>query len=157
MESNPVVDARLEQEAAARAAAAYRYPYRVVCVFEDIENSDFPIVRDMKSYCDGNNVSFVARQYNVDKYEEDMPIKRLPAFHIYYKTYIFETHYYDTNPVYKVQLVIWAFQDEEREKERARVRRQERWDAFKEFFSLERFKRKPALDPEASLRHKDRL
>lgn len=151
--SNPVVDARLEQEAAARAAASYRYPYRVVCVFLDTENSDFPIVNEVKSYCDSNNVTFYARQYDIDKYEEDMAIKRLPAFHIYHKKYVFETHYYDMNPVYKIQLIVWAFQDEERERERARVRRQERWDAFKELFNFDRFKRKPALDLDASLRH----
>jgi hypothetical protein len=153
MESNPVVDAQVEAETRRRAAAAYRYPYRVVCVFLDAENSDFPIIQDVKAYCDVNNVTFFARQYNAEKYEEDVAIFRLPAFHIYHKKHVFETHYYDTNPVYKIQLVIWAYRDEERDRERARVRRQERWEAFKALFALERFKRRPALDLDASLRH----
>ncbi len=99
----------------------------------------------------------MARQYDFEKYNDDMFIKRLPAFHIYHKKWIYETHHYDENPVHKVQLVVWAFQDSEKEKARRKQRRKEKWDStvasFQEFFSLDWMKKKPALDPNASLSH----
>lgn len=143
--SNPIVDAR----ARARAAEAYRYPYTVVCVFEDKEDFTLPIILEVKSYCDENNITFTSRRYNCDKYEEDREdVYRLPAFHIYHKKTYHETHHYDTDPVHKIQLVIWNYQDKEVRKQELRARRQEQWKKFTSLFSL---KKKPILDPSRSL------
>jgi hypothetical protein len=61
------------------------------------------------------------------------------------------------DPIHTIQVKVWAFEDEEMAKERARQRRQERWDtaveSVKAFFSLDRFRPKPALDLDASLSH----
>jgi hypothetical protein len=158
MQANPIVEKQKEEEAIQRAKAAYRYPFRVVCVYENSENNDFPIIRDVRDYCNKNNLIFSARQYDHERFEEDICVNRLPAFHIFYKKYIDETTYYDKDPIHLIQVKVWAFQDEERAKERARQRRQERWDSMKESlkttFSLNRFKKKPALDLDASLSHK---
>ena len=155
MQPNPLVEKQQREEAERRAAAAYRYPYRIVCVAENYENSDFPVTRAVRDFCANNHLTYAMRQYDVDRHKEDMYIHRLPAFHVYYKGYVQETHYYDTDPVYKIQLVVWAYQDELCAKERALIRRQQRWEAFQSsvqgFFSLDRFKRKPALDPSMSL------
>ncbi len=160
MQSNPIVEQQQAEEQERRRKEAFRYPYHIVCVYLDEESNDFPIIHEVREYCKKNNLTFMNRQYDVDKYEEDMAIRRLPAFHIYHKKYVYETHYYDMDPAYKIQLVIWAYQDREREKEKARQKRKERWDSFVESvqsaFSLERFKKKPALDLEASL-HKNRM
>lgn len=158
MNSNPIVEKQQQLEAEEKAKQAFRYPYHIVCVFEDSYNNDFPIILEVRDYCNKNNLTFSARQYDYEKHGDDMFIFRLPAFHIYYKKGYQETEHYDTNPVLKIQNLIWAYQDEMRAKERRRIRRQERWDSFKEgvqsTFSLERFKKKPALDPSASLSHK---
>lgn len=149
MLTNPLADSKpLPRE-------MVRYPYRIVCVYEDSDNNDFPIIRDVRAYCAENGFVFVNRQYDIDKYSEDMNIHRLPAFHVYLKGCVQETHYYDQDPVYKIQIISWAYQDELRAKERARLRRQERWDALTEtLYSIaDMFRRKPALDRESSLSH----
>ena len=157
MNSNPIVDQLQAAEEERRRHEEFRYPYHIVGVYLDEDSNDFPILKEVRDYCKENHLTYMMRQYDADKYQEDIEIHRLPAFHIYHKKYVYETHYYDKDPVYKIQLVIWAYQDREREKERARQRRQEQWDTFMEsvqsVFSLERFKKKPALDLEASLRH----
>lgn len=154
MESNPIVDRQKEAEEEYRKQKAFRYPFRIHCVYLPEDGYDFPIFYEVKQYCEQNNLTFCARPYDLDKYSEDIFIHRLLAFHIYYKGYVQETHYYDNNPVHKIQLVVWAYQDIEKEKAKARQRRQERWDKFKEgwntVFSLDHFKRKPALNLEAS-------
>lgn len=155
MQSNPVVDRAREAEEEHRRKVNYRYPFRICCVYASEDGCDFPIFHEVKTYCEANNLTFYAREYNYEKYSEDLFIKRLLAFHIYYKGYVQETHYYDTDPVHKIQVVVWAYQDVEREKARARQKRQEQWEKWKEgwnnIFTLDHFKRKPALDKEASL------
>lgn len=150
---NPIVEQQQHDRKERDAQEAFRYPFRIICVYENAKNSDFPIIHDVRNFCSQNHLTFLSRQYDVDKYKEDMFIERLPAFHVYVKTFVQETHYYDLDPVYKIQLFLWAFQDEERAKERAKIRRQERWNEFVEMFSLERFKRRPALDLDRSLSH----
>jgi hypothetical protein len=156
--SNPMVDRQREAEEEHRQKQAFRYPFRICCVYLPDDGCDFPIFYEVKTYCEKNNLTFYSREYNYEKYGEDMFVKRTLAFHIYYKGYVQETHYYDNDPVHKIQLVVWAYQDVEREKARARQRRQEKWDKFKEswntIFSLDHFKKKPALDPENSQNHK---
>lgn len=155
MESNPIVEKLQQEEAAAKAKAAFRYPFQIVYVYMDSENRDFPIYREVKEYCANNNLPFSTREYDHEKHSDDMFVKRLPAFHIYYKKGWQDTEYYDTNPVHKIQVLVWAYQDEERKKERLKIRRQEQWATFKEnfnaVFTLDHFKRKPQLDKEASL------
>jgi hypothetical protein len=154
MNSNPLVERQREAENEYRRKKDFRYPFRICCVYMPEDGHDFPIFHEVKRYCDQNNLTFSGRPYDHETYEEDMSVKRTLAFHIYYKGYVQETQYYDTDPVHKIQVILWAYQDEEREKARKRQRRQERWDAMKEtwntIFTLDHFKRKPALDPEAS-------
>lgn len=144
----------MKEEAELRARESFRYPFHIVCVFEDSENNDFPIIHEVRAYCMENHLTFMARQYNCDRYPEDMSVNRLPAFHIVYKKDVLETHYYDTDPVHKTQIVVWAYEDEMRAKERARLRRQERWNNFIGMFRFDRFKKKPALELELSLSHR---
>lgn len=156
--NNPIVEKQLKDEAETRAKESFRYPFHIVCVFEDSDNNDFPIIHEVRAYCAENHLTFIARQYNYEKYPEDIMIARLPAFHIVYKKSVIETHYFDTDPVHKAQIVVWAYDDEMRAKERVRLRRQERWNNFiesvRQTFNLDRLKKKPALDLELSLSHK---
>lgn len=130
-----------------------RYPFQMMCVFHPEDGYDFPIVADVKRHCEETNIPFVVRGYAPYEREEDMALQRLPAFHVLYKGYIQETRYFDTGPIPTLQRLVWAYEDEQKAKERARLRRLERWESFKSVFSLERFKRKPALDRSASLSH----
>lgn len=154
MESNPIVDRQIAAEEEYRKRLAFRYPFRIQCIYLPEDGHDFPVFHEVKKYCEENNLTFIAREYDHERYQEDIAIKRLLAFHIYYKGYVQETHYYDEDPVHKIQLVVWAYQDVEKEKAKALQRRQERWDKFKEslnnIFTLDHFKRKPALDRDAS-------
>jgi hypothetical protein len=157
MQSNPIVEKQQKEEQERRVREGFRYPFKIACVYEDKENSDFPIIREVKDYCDQNNLTFLARQYDTDKYGDDILIKRLPAFHIYYKNYIDGTEYYNSDPIRKIQILVWAYQDEMREKERRRIHRQEQWNTIvegvKSVLSLEWLKKKAALVPEDSLSH----
>lgn len=152
--SNPMVDVLREQELERRAKETFRYPYRVVCVYLDRENSDFPVITDTRSYCIKHNVVFTARQYDSETYPDDVFINRLPAFHFYYKRGHIGIHHYDQNPIFKLQCEIWEYIDKQRAKERAKQKRQETWNtvmaAMKSAFD---FKRKSNLDLDASLRH----
>ncbi len=158
MQSNPIVEKQEADERERREKEAFRYPFHICCVFMDSENNDFPVIIDVRDYCKKNNLTFKARQYDIDKFQEDTNIQRLPAFHIYYRKEFYETHYYNTDPIHKIQIVVWAFEDREREKEKLRQKRREQWNSMivslKTAFSLDHFKKKPALDLEASL-HKD--
>ena len=157
MQSNPIVEREREAEEEHRKQKAFRYPFKVCCIYLPEDGTDFPIFYEVKKYCEQNNLTFYSREYSYGSYSEDMFVKRTLAFHIYYKGYVQETHYYDTDPIHKIQLVIWAYQDEEREKAKRRQRRQEQWNTFKEtwnnIFTLDHFKRKPHLDRDASLTH----
>lgn len=157
MQSNPIVEKHQQAEDEHKARESFRYPFRIVCIYHSSEDSDFPVVRDVREYCLKNNLIFLSRQYDIDKYEEDMDIHRLPAFHMYHKGYVQERQYYDTDPIHKIQLLVWAYQDVERAKERAKMKRQERWtslgETIRSIFSLDRFKKKPALDLDQSLSH----
>lgn len=160
MQSNPIVEKQKEVEEEQKRKDAFRYPFRIVCVYRAKDGWDFPIFHEVKKHCHENHLTFSAREYNVDKFPEDADIFKLLAFHIYSKEDVIETHYFDTNPVHKIQLVVWAYEDLEREKAKARQRRQEQWDAFKQnvhgILSFNPFKRKTALNLEAS-QSKDRL
>jgi hypothetical protein len=155
MQSNPLAEQVQAEMAAQKAKDAYRYPFHVVCVYSEVESYDFPIVHEVRNYCAENHLTFMARPYNADTYADDMPVNRLPAFHVSYKGCVQSTHYYDQDPVHKLNILRWAYDDEQRAKERTRLRRQQHWDAFKEsvtgMFSLDRFRPKPALDPTANL------
>ena len=153
MQSNPIAEQIQAEKAAQRAKDAYRYPYHVVCVYFEPDSYDFPIVHEVRDYCNENHLTFMVRAYDSEKYSDDMFIHRLPAFHIFYKGYVQETHHYDQNPTHKLNILRWAYDDEQRAKERARIRRQERWESFKDFFSLDRFRPKPNLDPTNNLTH----
>lgn len=150
MQSNPIIEKQEKLEAEQRARERFRYPYRVVCVYLDTYNSDFPIIHEVRDHCNQNSMIFTARAFDSDRYTEDEYVKRLPAFHVYYNGGIYETLYFDIDPVHKLKLIIWAYEDELLAKEKARIRRQERWEAFKSMFS---FKKKTVLDLDMSLRH----
>lgn len=153
MQSNPMVDKLREEELERRAKESFRYPFQVTCVFLDKDNSDFPIIKEVRNYCMKHNIVFTARQYDSEQNGDDMYIFRLPAFHIYYKRGYVETHHFDQNPVYKVQCEIWDYIDKQNAKERSKQKRQEKWNSFvgslKSAFD---FKRKSNLNLEASLR-----
>ena len=85
MQSNPIVEKQKEEEAIQRAKEAYRYPYHIVCVYLDADNNDFPIILEVRDYCNKANLTFTARQYDYEKNPDDIFVHRLPAFHIYYK------------------------------------------------------------------------
>ena len=157
MQSNPVLDKQEQLRAEQRAKERFRYPYRVTCIFMDEDHDDFPIIHDVRAHCNENNITFSARQYNCDRFEEDREIRRLPAFIVYYKREVHDILYFDLDPVHKIKLVIWAYEDELLAKEKARIRRQEQWECVKAFFSVERFKRKSKLDVDMSLRKTDLL
>lgn len=145
---NPLADVIAQR----KRDAAFRYPFRVVCVFEDAETSDFPIITAVREHCAANALVYGTRQYNPDTHPEDIPVSRLPAFHVWYKGSVQDTYYHDTDPVYALQRLVWAYEDELRAIERARIRRQQRWDAFVDTVrSAFVFKRKRALDPDRSL------
>ena len=154
MNSNPIVEREKQAEEEYRKQKAFRYPYQICCVYLPGDGHDFPIFHEVKKYCDENNLTFYAREYDCQKYVDDIAVKKVLAFHILYKGYAQETHYFDNDPIHKIQLFIWAYQDVEREKARVRQKRREQWDRFKESFSeiftMDHFRRKPALDLEAS-------
>lgn len=155
MQSNPVFEKQEQLRAEQRAKERFRYPYRVSCVFMDEDHYDFPIIHDVRAHCNEINVTFSGRRYNTDLYQEDYEIRRLPAFIVYYKKEVHDIIYYDLDPVHKINLVIWAYEDELVAKEKRRIRRQEQWESVKNFFSLERFKTKPKLDVNMSLHKTD--
>lgn len=157
MDSNPIVEKQLQLEKERRKQEDFRYPYRIVCVYLDSDNNDFPIIFEVRDYCNKNNLIFSARQYDYEKYEHDMFIKRLPAFQIYNKKDYQCCQYYDTNPVYEIQKFVWEYQDMIRKQQKRREKREKQWNTFvdtlKNTINLKNFKRKPKLDPSECLSH----
>lgn len=155
MYTNAIVQQQIDEEKEKRVKAAYRYPYRVVCAYLDSENRDFPIVQEVRDYCNKNNLIFTARQYDHEKFQDDIFVNRLPAFHLFYKDGHNDIFYYDTNPIHQLQVYVWKYQDKQKAKEKAKKKREEKWSTLveniKSVFSLDRFKPKPALDLDACL------
>ena len=90
--SNPIVDRMRAAEEEHKQKKAFRYPFRICCVYLAEDGCDFPIFHEVKTYCEQNNLTFYAREYDHEKYEEDMFVKRLLAFHIFYKGYVCKKH-----------------------------------------------------------------
>lgn len=146
---NPIAEQNIQRDAEKRKQEDFRYPFRVVCVFLDSNNNDFPIINEVQDYCKNHNLIFSARKYDTDRHDVDVQINRLPAFHIYDKKYHQETQYFDTNPVHMIQKHVWAYEDKLRAQERRRKEHQEQWNKFMAMFTLP--KRRSLLNLEASL------
>lgn len=152
MYTNVIVERQQEELRKEREREAFRYPFKITCVYQNSQNNDFPIIHSVRNHCNENNLIFTARQYDIDRFEEDADIKRLPAFHIYYKGYHDDIYYFDNDPIHQIQVVIWAYEDEQKEKERRKQRRIEQWNNFKEgVTSIFKRDKRTALDLEASL------
>lgn len=149
MYSNPIVERQKQEEEEQRKKDAFRYPYKVCCVYRNSEN-DFPIIHEVRAHCHTNHVVFTGREYDVDKFEEDSWICRLPAFHLYYNNGHIDITYFDTDPVRAIQKEIWDYEDKLRAKEKRKQQRAEQWKAVKERM-IGLFKRKSRLDLDASL------
>lgn len=103
-------------------------PFRIVCVFEEYEGYDFPILQNVREYALQNKMVFSGRPYNYKKYKEDERIERLPAFHLYYNGGIDETYSFDKNPIAGFQKILYRYEENSKKKELLQQARKARLD-----------------------------
>jgi hypothetical protein len=124
----------------------FRHPFKICCVlFHDVL-SQTPRFNEVRDFCDANNITLYSRDYNPEKYEEDVLIFRLPAFLIYdTKSVAQRTVHYDEFPVEKIK----AHLDRHVAAARAKREREADWESamnkMKNLFVFS-FKKKTKLE-----------
>jgi hypothetical protein len=114
---NPVLLRQQEIDDERRRRESYRFPVRIHYVYHNIERQD-PNDNNVvliRNFCKENSIYFLAREYNIDKYEEDcLYIRRLPAFQVYYDHAWDSTCYYPLSAISIAKNLIVEFETKER-------------------------------------------
>jgi hypothetical protein len=105
-------------------------PITILCTINDDSYLENREVERIRGYCVNNNLGFRAREYNIDRYYEDIFVKRFPTFHIYYKGTFSESCDFTDEPLFKIKERIEEWENEEKEK----ARRKEQWDRKKKMW-----------------------
>lgn len=147
--ANDLVDIRDRRRRVQRAMEDFRFPFKVCCVLRyDIPEANEGFA-EVHSFCDEMKVIFYSRAYAIDRYEEDMCIRRLPCYMIYAGGYVQKTIPWDEHPIPKIQAHLRRYlESETRTRERASLW-ETRFNRIRSFFKVPSFKRKTWLEHEA--------
>lgn len=144
--ANELVDIRSRRMRIQRAMEDFRYPFKVCCVVRyDIPeaNEGFTAVQ---SFCADTKIIFYSRSYNIDKYEEDMFIPRLPCYLLYAGGYVQKSIPWNEHPIPKIQAHLRRYLEQEQRKRESAAAWETRMNRIRSFFRLPSFKRKPKLE-----------
>ena len=114
---NPIVQRQQQIEEERRAREDFRFPVRIHYVYSPHErqNPDDVDVILIRDFCKKNNIYFLARTYDMDKYEEDCNyIRRLPAFQVYYDYSWDSTCYYPLSAIAIAKKLIVEYEQKQR-------------------------------------------
>lgn len=114
---NPILVRQEQIEQERKRSESFRFPIRIHYVYPfhdrpDPNNRDVAMIRD---FCRRNNIHFLARAYDMEKYKEDCDsIERLPAYQIYYKYDWDSVCYYPLSAVSIVKKLIVEHEEKQR-------------------------------------------
>jgi hypothetical protein len=146
---NDLVDIRDRRARVQRALEDFRFPFKVCCVMRyDLPEANEGFT-DVHAFCDEAKVIFYSRGYNIDRYEEDMYIPRLPCYLIYAGGYVQKTIPWNDHPIPKIQAHLRRYLEKETRKREQADRWRQRFQRLRNWFSLPSFKRKSRLEHEA--------
>ena len=117
MEISPVLIRQKQIEDERRRRESYRFPVRIHYVYnpherQDPNDTDVVLIRD---FCKKNSLYFLAREYDMEKYEEDCNyIQRLPAFQVYYDYAWDSTCYYPLSAISIAKKLIVEYEQKQR-------------------------------------------
>lgn len=144
--ANDLVEIRDRRARVQRALEDFRFPFKVCCVVRyDIPEANEGFA-EVHSFCDTHKVIFYSRGYNIDRYDEDMFIPRLPCYLIYAGGYVQKTIPWNENPIPKIQAHLRRYLESETRKRERLALWETRLNRLRSFFKLPSFKRKPKLE-----------
>ena len=114
---NPILQQQRRIEDDRNAKETFRFPVRIHYVFNPNESqnpkdTDVVFIRD---FCTKNSIYFLARSYDMNKYEDDcLYISRLPAFQLYYDHSWDSTCYYPLSAVSIAKKLIVEYEQKQR-------------------------------------------
>jgi hypothetical protein len=106
------------------------YPYKIVCVTNSFENRNTESIKKIHNFCNENKLACHTRKYNLNDYNEDYEIKKLPAFHIYFKNHNINTIYYDNHPIPKIKKELDIFEKKEKIIKLNNLDKNKEWNKF---------------------------
>lgn len=137
MEISPVLLRQQEIDEERRRRESYRFPVRIHYVYHKLERQDpnDPNVVLVRDFCAKNSIYFLAREYDMDKREEDcLYIRRLPAFQVYYDHAWDSTCYYPLSAISIAKKLIVEYEQKQRNVHDWGKRRKRFIDFFRELF-----------------------
>lgn len=151
---NRIVEACAATRAVQRAHEDFRFPFKVCCVLRyDILEANEGFA-EVHSFCDAARVVFYSRGYNIDRYDEDMFIPRLPCYLIYAGGYVQKTIPWNEHPIPKIRAHLNRYLEEQRKQREKAAMWETRMNRLRSFFTMPSFKRKPKLEHAAPERRK---
>lgn len=134
---NPLLEHQRKLEEDRIARESFRFPVRIHYVYNPRErqNPNDPDVALIREFCKKNSLSFVAREYDMDKYKEDCDqICRLPAFQIYYDLSWDSVCYYPLSAISIAKKLIVEYELKQRHVHDWGKRRNRFMEFFRELF-----------------------
>lgn len=151
---NQLVESKAANRAQQRAQEDFRYPFKICCVLRyDIPEANEGFA-EVFSFCESNAIPFYSRHYDINRYEEDVYIARLPCYFITVAGYVQRQIHWDEHPIPKIQAHLNRYLEEERKKRERAAMWETRMNRVRAFFTLPSFKRKPKLEHAAPERRK---
>lgn len=130
MNSNPIHNTSIQVKS--------YLPFTICCVVGSLEDEkEIEELFQIKTFCDDNNVKFISREFDAQKYDEDcLYIKTLPSFHIYDKKKITQGLFTLTDePIEKIKEQISKYKMVEEEEKRKQEIWSQRFESVKGLFS----------------------
>ncbi len=100
-------------------------PIAILCTINDDRHLENKQVERIRAYCVNNEIGFRIREYDIDRYQEDIFVKRSPTFHIYYKGTYSESVDMTEEPLFKIKERIAEW----KQGQLAKARRKAEWEA----------------------------
>ena len=114
---NPILVEQREAEEDRARREAFRFPVRIHYVYHPRNIPDFndPDIQLIRDFCKKNSLYFLAREYDMEKYDEDCNyIRRLPAFQVYYDYSWDSTCYYPLSAIAIAKKLIVEYESKQR-------------------------------------------
>lgn len=103
------------------------------CIVYDLTDANEPTIREIRDYCQKENIIYSTRRFNSNKYSNDRYyIRELPAFHIFINDGYKRTFYPNTRPYQHIQEVVKEYKDRI---ERTKKRKEERKKFYDNFYN----------------------
>ena len=144
--SNELIDNQVARQQQQWREEDYRHPFKVCCVLYSDVLSQNPRFNEVREFCELKHITLYSRDYQPEKYAEDVLLFRLPAYLIYDATSVVQrTVHYDEFPVQKIKAYLDKHLEEEKRKRERAAEWETKMNRLKRMFTFS-FKKKTNLE-----------